>query len=182
MRNIVIFSSRSGSDAMFVSKYISRVGLPYKIKFFVTNNSNSSLISYSQLYNIDIKVMPSKPEEEDYRKLNLEREDIILLMGYLRIIPEWMCKEYNIYNLHPGNIQNYPELKGIDPQKKAIDLRLKDTGCSIHKVSKEVDEGEIVLSSIVDISSEETEKSLVNKLSLDAKYLWVKFLENLKGI
>lgn len=180
MNNIVIFSSRSGSDAMFINEFIHKSNLPYRIKFFITNNVNSPLLSYSQLYNIDTKILPYIPKEEDYKNINLDKRDIILLMGYLRIIPEWMCSEYNIYNLHPGNIQKYPELKGIHPQKKAIERRLRDTGCSIHRVSKEVDEGEVVLSSIVDISLGETEESLIEKLSRDAKNLWVKFLINLK--
>lgn len=180
MQNIVVFSSRSGSDAIFLSNYIFESNFPYKIKFFVTNNSNSPLISYGQLYNIEVKRVPFRPEVEDYEKLKLERTDLILLMGYLRIIPEWMCKEFIVYNLHPGNIEKYPELKGIHPQKKAIERRLRDTGCVIHRVDREVDEGKVVISSRVDIFPEDTEDSLIDKLSVDAKNLWIKFLINLK--
>ena len=39
--------------------------------------------------------------------------------------PGEVCEKRNIYNGHPGLITQYPQLKGKDPQQKAIDLGLE---------------------------------------------------------
>ena len=50
--------------------------------------------------------------------VNNLKHDLITLHGYLRIIPENICKQCkHIYNGHPGLINMYPELKGKDPQE-----------------------------------------------------------------
>ena len=64
--------------------------------------------------------------------------------GYLRIIPEYLCTNFHILNLHPGLITTYPELKGFNPQEKAFKLGLPTSGVVIHEVIPEVDSGKII--------------------------------------
>jgi predicted ATPase len=68
---------------------------------------------------------------------------LVTLHGWLRIIPEIVCNTLNIYNGHPGDVVQYPELKGFNPQQKAYDLKLPISGSIIHKVTSEVDDGPI---------------------------------------
>ena len=74
-----------------------------------------------------------------------EFDTLITLNGWLRIVPSDKCSKFNIYNGHPGLITKYPELKGKDPQQRAIDnLHKYDyIGSVVHKVVEEVDAGEI---------------------------------------
>lgn len=68
---------------------------------------------------------------------------LITMHGYLRILPGNVCKKHLIFNGHPGDIIKYPELKGKDPQQKAIDLKLPSTGVVIHRATEELDSGDI---------------------------------------
>lgn len=70
----------------------------------------------------------------------------ITLHGWLNIVPEEICNEYEIYNGHPGYIIDYPELKGKDPQARAFLGKYSFIGSVLHKVTAEVDEGEILYS------------------------------------
>lgn len=72
----------------------------------------------------------------------------ITLHGYLRILPEEVCKRYKIYNGHPGAIDLYPELKGKDPQVRAWEnkAKYKFLGSVVHEVIPTVDEGKIIKS------------------------------------
>ena len=99
---------------------------------------------------------------------------IVTLHGYLRILPEINCE---VYNGHPGDIIKYPELKGKDPQKKALDLKLPSTGTIIHKVTEEVDSGEIVSYNTLKICKNDTLSSLSNSLRNMSIDLWTVFLE-----
>ena len=98
---------------------------------------------------------------------------IVTLHGYLKILN---CEYKNVYNGHPGDIVKYPELIGIHPQKKALQLQLPSTGAIIHKVTKDVDQGPIVKRVTYDIKKDETEESLINNLKQLSIDMWVNFM------
>jgi len=105
----------------------------------------------------------------------LPKNTLVTLHGYLRLIPSNAISN-NMYNVHPGDIVKYPELKGIHPQAKALSLKLPSTGVVIHKVTEEVDDGEIVASATYSIAENETEFSLINNLRDLSIDLWCDFL------
>jgi folate-dependent phosphoribosylglycinamide formyltransferase PurN len=100
----------------------------------------------------------------------------ITLHGWLHILPKEICKEYEVYNGHPGYIIKYPELKGKDPQKRAFQDRekYKFIGSVIHKVIPEVDEGEVLYESCLlnAYTSEEGVIDACKRISLD---IWKQF-------
>lgn len=88
------------------------------------------------------------PSVSDYDTLLSEcgLDCFCTLHGWMKIIPEAICNDYEIYNLHPGLITRYPELKGKDPQARAHDSdKYSDVGVVIHQVIPAVDEGDILI-------------------------------------
>ena len=121
--------------------------------------------------------MSNKPTEKEYMDILQYFEDpIVTLHGWLRIMPEEVCRTYNIFNGHPGLITEYPELKGKDPQIRAFEGKYPVAGAVLHKVIPEVDEGKIIAE----------ERFNAFNLSLDdlfrilrdrSLYMWVNFLK-----
>ena len=119
----------------------------------------------------------NKPTEKELLDILQYFDDpLITLHGWLRIMPEDICKSYEIYNGHPGLITKYPELKGKDPQVRAWEGKYDTIGAVLHKVTAGVDEGPI----------ESWSEKSVNKLSLDETFLilrdmslrmWTNFLK-----
>jgi len=72
----------------------------------------------------------------------LRGDDIVTLHGWMRIVPPSVCEAYNIYNGHPGLIDRFPELKGKDPQARSESYKV--IGSVIHRVTPEIDGGEIL--------------------------------------
>lgn len=70
--------------------------------------------------------------------------DIILLAGYMRIIPSELLDEYplKIINIHPSLL---PLFKGKDAIKQAWDAGVKETGVTVHFVNDRMDDGLIIL-------------------------------------
>ncbi len=76
--------------------------------------------------------------------------------------------------MHPGLINRYPELKGLNPQRRASTLSYPYIGCVLHKVNDIVDSGEIVLyESIKNTYCLEQNYKLLKIISLK---IWVDFL------
>jgi len=109
-------------------------------------------------------------------------QTIISLHGYLRILPPDICKQYEVYNGHPGAINIYPELKGKDPQEKVwLEMeKYNIIGSVVHRCTAELDAGDIMKSvevSNVNYSRDEVYTSL-KRTSLSA---WNFFMKE-KGI
>jgi folate-dependent phosphoribosylglycinamide formyltransferase PurN len=122
-------------------------------------------------------ILPKNPELKDYKKaLKRIKDPLITLHGYLRIIPKEICKKYEMYNLHPGLITKYPELKGKDPQIRAIQAGHKTAGAVIHKVTPIVDDGEILMSHEINIAGL-TEENIFNDLRSLGSIMWYSFFQ-----
>jgi len=180
----VAYFSQTGSELYEVSKRLGR--FPDKV-FYNTNFGTLPPIDVRLLAELNvsgktIEVLPNQPRESDY-SMFLEDGDIVTLHGWLRIIPPNICNKFEIYNGHPGLITDYPELKGKDPQEKAFNLQLKESGCVIHKVTPVVDDGQILLCKAISIENMELDDIIhsLHDVSID---LWEKFLKSklYKGI
>ena len=129
------------------------------------------------------------PSIQQYLAL-IPEDSLVTMHGWLRIVPGEVCEKRNIYNGHPGLITKYPELKGKDPQKKAIELKHATGGCVIHKATAELDGGPIVAESKeVSINGWSEASKLVKEFGVEEDYviqklhrvsvdLWVDFLKD----
>ena len=163
---IALFS-KTGSELRSVSDILKR-----EPDVVFSNNKNISISLFENLIIADPKTIYSQIEAMD------PNEVFITLNGWLRIVPPTICEQYECYNIHPGDIITFPELKGIDPQIKALKLNLPYTCNVIHKVTPGVDEGEILCySPSCPILPGDTEYSLSSKLHVHAINLWTSFLK-----
>lgn len=141
MRPWITLFSHTGSEVANMSRRLNRT--PDKI---ITNKSFDDDDINDDLK--DICFVTKRPVSKDYHDMFKEHPDaIITLHGWMRIIPDDICKQYNILNLHPGLITRYPELKGKDPQHKVFDMFNPPSrvGCVIHRAIGEVDSGEVLM-------------------------------------
>jgi len=179
IENWIAFFSQSGTE---INNIISHTGkIPAAI---ITNRQNDDglNVSFKQAKDRGIFnwiTLPKNPELKDYKKaLKQYKDPLITLHGYLRILPKEICKKYkNIYNLHPGLITEYPDLKGKGPQKRAIQAGYRTAGAVIHKVIPAVDEGEIIDSHAINIAGLD-EEDVYNQLHVLGSIMWYKFFSN----
>lgn len=156
----VALSSYSGSELISITNNLDRV--PNKC---YSNNIATSLFAAT--------IVDKTPSTVQYHEM-FNGADLITLHGWNRIIPDEIVNQYNIYNVHPGDVVNYPELKGKDPQQKAIDLGLTKSGVVIHKCTPELDGGEVVAFMQTNINNDIDE--VTNKLRNISIELWSLFL------
>ena len=182
----VAFFSQTGSEIVNVSKAINRWP-----DLVVTNKQDDKtthveLVQRVRQKDTELLTLPSWPKEMDYTRaadeLNYSilndawRENVfVTLHGYLRILPPDFTRSSNIFNGHPGAIHIHPELKGLDPQKKAWKENHIRVGCVIHKVIPELDDGPIVEKCLIN-NNFETFIDLLDALHVASSELWINFL------
>ena len=182
----VAFYSKTGSEIVNISKAINRWP-----DLVVTNKQDDKtthveLVQRVRQEAIELLTLPKWPKEMDYTraadKLNYSilndawiENVFVTLHGYLRILPPDFTRASNIFNGHPGLITKHPELKGLDPQKKAWSENHIRVGCVIHKVIPELDSGEVVAEKMLH-NNFETFIDLLDALHVASSELWINFL------
>ena len=174
----IVFLSQSGQEVYNIMSFFNR-----KPDAIITNRQDDiglfiPLLQEKDEGKLNWITLPKNPEPIDYKKvLRKFKNPVITLHGYLRILPKEVCAKYEIYNLHPGLITEYPELKGKDPQKRAIEAGHPRVGCVIHRVIPEVDEGEIIMSNVINTLTVDKERLYLNLRSM-ATVMWYDFFQN----
>lgn len=185
MKAWIAFFSHTGSEiGNLVTKY------HLKPTLVVTNKKQDEFDAIDSVVKKECAIykIPNKPSVLDYKsainyakqKLHWHVDDadiLITLHGFMRIIPSEVLKMYSeIYNLHPGLITKYPELKGKDPQEKAVKLGLKTSGAVIHKVTSVLDSGPVISYTEVSIEGLNTQQ-VIDTIKQKSLELWVDFLK-----
>ena len=164
--------SQTGSEIVKLSEKVNR--WPDVI---VVNERNIDRTIDSRLQNKKVIFTSNRPSVSELVNIFQWFDNpLITLHGWLRIIPPEICDRYDIYNGHPGLITKYPELKGKDPQIRAIKNNYSSAGCVLHEVTAGVDEGTIISEKefIIDQLDEREIFRIFSRTSLE---LWVNFLK-----
>ena len=106
------------------------------------------------------------------QRLNEENIDLVVLAGYLAIIPDEMIEQYHnkIINIHPSLIPSFcgPGFYGIHVHEHAFQRGVKVSGATVHFVSSVVDGGPIILQEAMDVSlassPEEMQQMILNNI------------------
>lgn len=164
----VALYSQSGTELSKVCKKIDRYP-----DYIFCDKKRTEIVS-----DIEVKTEFISHKQILQRIKQLSDNTIITLHGYLRIIDKDSIK-FNMFNIHPGDIIKHPQLKGIHPQQKAIDLKLKTTGIIIHRVNEFVDSGDIIKYKKHIIEDNITVEHLTEQLKNISVNAWVELLQDI---
>ena len=186
MIKLGILGSTKGTDLKAIYEAINQKVLNAKISVIISNRPNAYILKRAENYNIPSCFISSKNksrtefDSEISSKLKLHQVDLVLLIGFMRILSFEFCEEWNnkVLNVHPSLLPKYAGGMDINVHEQVLKNKERETGCTIHLVTKDVDMGPILLQKKCNVSSDDTVKSLkdrVQKLEGEA------FIEVIKG-
>ncbi|MDC2203025.1 formyltransferase family protein [Bacteroides thetaiotaomicron] len=147
--NIVVCASGGGGNFRSLIKYQCDYG--YHISLLIVDRECPTIkiakengISYSVL---EKKVL-GKSFFEEFEKIVPIDTNLIVLAGFLPIIPKWICEKWErkIINIHPSLLPKYggKGMYGVKVQEAILRNHEKYAGCTVHYVDSEIDTGEII--------------------------------------
>ena len=95
--------------------------------------------------------------------------DIVFSVGYLKKINSEIIKNYEIINLHPSLL---PKYKGLMTHKRMLINKEVKYGYSIHKVTRYLDDGEILSQNQKNISTSNENELSLNHKKLEHQYVF----------
>ena len=153
-----------------------------EISLVVSNNKNAFALERAKNAGIPAKCI--SPRDFDNRELfneallaELEQAqvDLIVLAGFLVVIPEQMIQKYRnrIINVHPSLIPSFcgTGYYGLKVHEAALARGVKVSGATVHFVDEGPDTGPIILQKAVEICQGDTPEILQRRIMEQAEWV-----------
>jgi len=161
LKKIAVFFGIGGSNFINILKHQTN----YRVVLGITNKKNSSALKEKNLPPILI----SKDHVEIFETLKKTDPDLIVLAGYMRIVPEYIINHFKgkIINLHPSIL---PDFKGLNAQERSFNAK-KSCGITIHYADVQLDSGDIILQYRINPENKTYEEFLKELKMAEHKFL-----------
>ena len=169
IKNIVVFASGSGSNAIRIYEYFQK-NQSVNLEALYCNKKSAPVIQKFQ--NIGIKTIVFEKNNLDNggvlkTLLNLN-PSLIILAGFLLKMPEEIISNFGnrIINIHPALLPSYggKGMYGINIHRSVVENSELFSGLTIHYVNKDYDKGAIIFQEKVELSKNETAETLSKKI------------------
>ena len=152
-----------------------------KIEVVISNNKNAYALERAAkkgIPNLCISPKDFADRAEFNRvfleKLNFYHVDLVVLAGFLVVIPPEMIAEYKnkIINIHPSLIPSFcgTGYYGLKVHEGVLERGVKVTGATVHFVDEGTDTGPIILQKAVEVQSDDTPEILQRRVMEEAEW------------
>ena len=171
-KRIAIFASGSGTNAENIIRFFAgsataetALVISNKPDAFVLEraaqlNVKSFIFNRSDFYESDIVI----------KKLSDEKIDLIILAGFLWMVPAGIIKAYTnrIINIHPALLPKFggKGMYGMKVHEQVIASGEKESGITIHYVNENYDEGNIIFQAKCIVDKADTPEKLAEKIHI----------------
>ncbi len=153
-----------------------------EISVVISNNADAYALERAKKAGIEgICISPKNYENraafnEDFlRKLNSYNVDLVVLAGFLVVIPPEMIAQYRnrIINIHPSLIPSFcgTGYYGLKVHEGALARGVKLTGATCHFVDEGTDTGPIILQKAVEVKNGDTPEILQRRVMEEAEWI-----------
>lgn len=183
MLRIAVLISGSGTNLQALIDSIETGQVHGEISVVISNKKDALGLKRAEKHEIKTYVIDrdTYPSQDQRNKLLLKglkdaQIDLVVLAGYLAIVPENVIDEYRnkIINIHPSLIPSFSGkgFYGEKIHKAAVDRGVKVTGATVHFVNEETDGGPIIMQETVNVEFNDSAEDVQKKvLAIEHKIL-----------
>ncbi|HWA86758.1 MAG TPA: phosphoribosylglycinamide formyltransferase [Opitutus sp.] len=164
MRTVILGSGRgSNAEAILRAQAAGALGRATVVQIFA-DRADAGILALGGRFGVPAAFLDAAPfktkldgaaEQHYIAAITACRPDLIVLAGFMRVLklPFLSVFEGKIINLHPSLLPSFP---GLDAIGQAWRRGVKITGCTVHRVTAEVDGGPILDQAAVRIEADDT--------------------------
>ena len=167
---VAVLISGSGSNLQALIDAAKAPDYPAEIVLVLSNRAAAGGLQRAENAGIatavvDHKAYGSREAFEDAMQGPLEaaRPDVICLAGFMRVLTAGFVERWagKMLNIHPSLL---PLFKGVHVHRQALDAGVSITGCTVHLVTPELDDGPIIGQAAVPVLPRDTEETLADRV------------------
>ena len=172
MIKLGILGSTNGTDLQAIFEAEKTKKLNAKVNVVISNKENAYILKRAKNHGVPAVFINHKNKKrKDFdSKISIELKknniDLILLIGFMRILSAEFCNAWQgkILNVHPSLLPKYSGGMDINVHDEVIANGDKESGCTIHFVTEELDSGPILIQKKCKLINGETAETLKSKV------------------
>lgn len=182
MLNVVVLVSGGGTNLQAIIDAVNDGTITNtRLTGVISNNQNAYALERADMAGIPAFCV--SPKNYDSRELFNEaflnkvdelQPDLIVLAGFLVVIPKEMIEKYRnkIINIHPSLIPAFcgTGYYGLKVHEAALARGVKVVGATVHFVDEGTDTGPIILQKAVDVQNGDTPQVLQSRVMEEAEW------------
>ena len=167
---IGVLISGSGTNLQAIIDAIEAGRLDAQIEVVVSNKANAFGIERARRHGIPTEVLDHRSfsSREAYVEavvaiLRQRRVALVVLAGFMRLLSPGFIRAFanRIMNIHPALLPAFP---GLNVQQRAVEHGVRFSGCTVHFVNEECDEGPIIIQAVVPVLPDDTGETLAARI------------------
>jgi phosphoribosylglycinamide formyltransferase-1 len=163
---IAVLISGSGSNLQALMDAASAPDYPAQIALVISNKADAFGLTRAKNAGVPalvIRHQDYKTREEFDAAMHValleHKIEVVCLAGFMRLLSAWFVAQWRgrMLNIHPSLL---PAFKGAHAVRDALAAGAKESGCTVHLVTEEMDEGEVIGQLAVAVEAGDDEASL----------------------
>ena len=180
LKRYAVLASGNGTTLQAIIDAIKEKELDAEIKIVISNTSEAFALERAKKAKINTYVLKDyKNEDELYNILKESDVDLVILAGYLKLIPVKVIRDFTIINTHPALLPKYggKGMYGMNVHRAVVENHETETGATLHFVNEEYDKGKIISQTKVRVCKKDTPEDVSAKVQKKEKIQLVKALK-----
>lgn len=175
MSRIAVFVSGRGSNLASLHAHLERSG-GAEVVVVASDRPASGALVWAREHGIPTTIVPADATEVEtmLSALREHRADLIVLAGYLRLVPAEVVRAYRgrMLNVHPALLPSFggPGMYGARVHRAVVASGARVSGPTVHFVDEIYDHGQIVAQWPVPVFPDDTDAALAARV-LRAEHL-----------
>lgn len=182
MLNVVVLVSGGGTNLEAILDAVDSGKITNaKVAGVISNNRGAYALERAKNHNVEgICISPKDYETREefnvefLKKIDSLNPDLIVLAGFLVVIPKEMIERYRnrIINIHPSLIPSFcgKGFYGLKVHEAALARGVKVVGATVHFVDEGTDTGPIILQKAVEVQEGDTPEVLQKRVMEQAEW------------
>jgi len=180
---LAVLISGEGSNLQAIIDAIESGVLDARIAVVISNKADANGLNRAMQAGITTAVVAhlkgQSREEYDQRLLHTLAAfapDLIVLAGFMRILSAGFVHSFSskIINIHPSLL---PEYKGLNTHQRVLDAGETYHGATVHLVTEELDDGEIIVQSRIKISTDDDAETLQQRVHIEEHIIYPRAIQ-----
>lgn len=186
VKKIAVFVSGSGTNAQNIIRYFSG-NEQIKVDSLWSNKADAYALVRAAALGVNTYVFSRKQfyeTNEVVEKLKNRDIDLIVLAGFLWLVPDSLIESFQIINIHPALLPKYggKGMYGMKVHQAVVNNQDTETGISIHFVNQKYDEGELIFQAKCPVLPSDLPEDVAKKVhELEYQYFPVVIEQFLQG-
>jgi formyltetrahydrofolate-dependent phosphoribosylglycinamide formyltransferase len=168
---ILVGTKGRGSNMAAILRACRTGRIPACGSLVIAPNETSPAVAAARDMGADVAIIDPKAThfaEDMLAILDAEDIDLLCLAGFMQLLPERVVRrmEGRIINIHPALLPKYggKGMYGMRVHQAVIDAGDGESGCTVHFVSENYDEGKILLQMRCPVCCEDTSETLAGRV------------------